>query len=232
MKPFYSLWNKSAFRFSDYYILLRNSFVYSPAEEIIWFAMEFVRLGKVEGDYLEFGVAQGHSFVAAYHFAQHSSHHAMQFYAFDSFEGLPEITGVDKGDYQPFAKGEFAYDVPYFKNFISQRKVDLNKVHTVKGFYDNTLNETTKKSLKIKKASVVMVDSDLYESAVPVLNFVISYLQRGTIIIFDDWFCFRGDPNKGEERAFNEWLQRNPSIKVKEFRRYGPNGISFIVYDL
>ena len=62
------------------------------------------------------------------------------------------------------------------------------------------------------------------------MDFITDYIQDGTVLIFDDWFCFRGNPNRGEQRAFREWLKRNPSIKVSEFHKYGAEGNSFIVH--
>jgi len=61
------------------------------------------------------------------------------------------------------------------------------------------------------------------------MNFVTVYLQDGTVLIFDDWFCFRGNPNKGEQKAFREWLERHHSIKVTQFHKFGWGGNSFIV---
>lgn len=42
------------------------------------------------GDYLEFGVYRGRALMAAYFAAQRASLTDMRFYAFDSFEGLPD----------------------------------------------------------------------------------------------------------------------------------------------
>ena len=36
-----------------------------------------------------------------------------------------------------------------------------------------------------------MVDCDLYQSTVPVLAFLADLLQDGTVVLFDDWYCFR-----------------------------------------
>jgi O-methyltransferase len=48
---------------------------------------------------------------------------------------------------------------------------------------------------------VIWVDCDLYESTVPVLDFITEYIQDGTVIIFDDWYSFRADPDRGEQKA-------------------------------
>jgi len=65
---------------------------------------------------------------------------------------------------------------------------------------------------------------------VPVLDFITDYLVDGTILIFDDWFVFRGNPNYGERKAFNQWLKKNPEIKITEFQKYSTVGNSFIVH--
>jgi len=192
--------------------------------------MEFVQGSRLKGDYLEFGCYEGKSLISAFHFAQARGLKHMRFYAFDSFEGLPEIKGIDevKDIDNYFTKGLYACDVNKFKNNLKRGGVDLNKVEIVPGWYDDVLNEETKKKLPINKAAVIWIDCDLYESTVPILNFITDYLQDGTILIFDDWFCFRGNPDKGEQKAFREWLEKNLSIKATEFHKFGWNGNSFI----
>lgn len=81
----------------------------------------------------------------------------------------------------------------------------------------------------LRKQQLFLIDCDLYESTVPVLNFITDYLQNGTIFTFDDWYCFRGDPQRGEWRAFKEWLKNNPSIKAIQLRKFGSGGNSFII---
>jgi hypothetical protein len=83
--------------------------------------------------------------------------------------------------------------------------------------------------LPLRKAALVWIDCDFYESTVPVLEFITDYVQDGTLLIFDDWFCFRGDPERGEQRAFAEWLARNPWIRAGELLRFGWHGSSFIL---
>ncbi len=183
----------------------------------------------IEGDYLEFGVANGTSFIFAYQAAQKFNLKSMRFYAFDSFQGLPEIRNID-AEVKNFKEGMFNVAESEFLKRLKKDNVDLSKVQTIHGWFNETLTNETKMNLLIKKASVIMVDCDLYESTVPVLDFIVDYLQDGTIIVFDDWFCFRGNPNRGEQRAFREWLKRNPSIKVSEFHKYGAEGNSFIVH--
>ncbi len=228
--PVYRLFLLSPLRYSGYFLALQNLFIYSPREVMLKTAMEYVAFSQLEGDYLEFGVYEGGTFVTAFHFAQRNKLDAMKFYAFDSFAGLPEIRGMDAEGVRQFQQGEYACDVDRFKRVVSRKGVDLGKVEVVPGWYDEVLNEETKRELPLKAASIVCIDCNLYESTVPVLNFVTDYLQDGTILIFDDWFCFRGHPDRGQRKAFTEWLDKTPSITATEFHRFGWNGNSFIIH--
>jgi hypothetical protein len=214
-------------RFASWFIKLRKIFFYTPREEFIREAMEYVAVTGLEGDYLEFGVFQGRTFIPAYHFAQRNNLKGMRFYGFDSFAGLPAIKGNDEGG--EFTQGQYCLSLEQFKKLISKRGVRLDKIDLVKGWYDEVLNDGTRKHLSLEKAALVFVDCDLYESTVPVLNFITDYLQSGTIIAFDDWYCFKGDPEKGEHKAFREWLQKNSAFDAIEFHKFGWSGNSFII---
>lgn len=207
-------------------------------------AASFVTWNQIEGDYLEFGVWQGYSFATAYHeiLNQRLNHHQSgfdspeynhwksqrpRFFAFDSFEGLPKSDKeIPMVDYQA---GSYACSQDQFSANLKARNVDLNDVIIVKGFYEESCNTSTKDQYKLRKAALVMIDCDLYASTVPVLNFLTDIVQQGTIIIFDDWFRFKGDPDSGEQRACKEWLERNPQLELIEFWRQGPQAVSFLV---
>jgi hypothetical protein len=49
-------------------------------------------------------------------------------------------------------------------------------------------------------------------------------------IILDDCFAFRGNPQKGEQRAASEWLKRNPNISLSYYASFGPAQRAFIVH--
>ena len=208
----------------------RNAFGLMPFELLLYRVMAFINGNYIEGDYLEFGTYKGRNLASAHHIAHLSGLKNMRFYAFDSFEGLPEIQGVDREGFCNFKKGDFSCSKEEFLKILKKRKVDLNKVQLIPGWFDQILNDETKRSLPIKKAAVIWIDCDLYESTVPVLNFITDYIQNGTIIIFDDWFAFRGHPNRGEQLAFREWLAKNPQITASEFRRFDWNDNSFILH--
>lgn len=202
-------------------------------EEILEKAMRFTAHNGMTGDYLEFGVWKGRSFVRAYHirnYVRDSRLGSMKFYAFDSFEGLPDINDPNDGSSTEFKKGDYSCDIKTFKSVLVGKGVNMEDVVLVSGWYNEVLNETTKNNLSIKKAAIIHIDCDLYESTVPVLNFVTDYITNGTIIIFDDWFCFNGDSNRGEQRAFREWLAKNPNISATEWQKVNWKTNSFILH--
>jgi O-methyltransferase len=190
----------------------------------------FVDDCKIEGSYLEFGCAGGGSLIDIFHsVALFPRLSAMQFYVFDSFEGLPEPSGLDGDEFRRYEKGEFACDLDRYKKNVRKGGVDLKRVRCIQGWYDKTLTQELKEELPIQKASIVLIDCDLYESTVPVLDFIADYMQNGTVLIFDDWFSYKGRLDRGEAKAFKEWLAKNPSIQATEYHKAGRTMTSFIV---
>ncbi len=167
----------------------------------------------INGYYFEFGCHGARTMRMAY-----DAFHVLYdwtYVAFDSFEGLPDITEIDR--MQIFKKGNLKTSEEEFVRDLAEHGMPREKLLVVKGFYDDALTEALKDRLLPAKAAVIYVDCDLYTSTVPVLNFVKDFFQRGTIIVFDDWFCFYGDPSRGERRAFREFLGRNPDLIFEEF---------------
>ena len=217
-------------RTSALFQAFRNFFVFTPREEILDYAMHFVQESALEGDYLEFGVFRGHTFASAFHAAGRYGLDGIHFYAFDSFCGLPPSSGVDAAGFQHFEEGNFACSEHDFLDNLRREDVDPAKVHVVPGWFHEVLTGDLKRRLPLKRAAIVWVDCDLYESTVPVLDFITEYLQSGTVVIFDDWFCYRADPNRGEQRAWREWLALHPDYAAIEWRTIGWHGQSLIVH--
>jgi hypothetical protein len=191
----------------------------------------FVNDCRIEGDYLEFGCAQGSSLIDMFDSMRpYSRQQATRFFIFDSFEGLPEPTGSDAGAFRRYEGGQFACDIDQYKRNVRAGGVDMQRVQLIPGWYDQSLNEPLKQQLAIEKASIVLIDCDLYESTVPALNFITSYIQDGTVLIFDDWFSYKGRLDQGEAKAFGEWLDAHPSIRATEYHKSGRTMISFIMH--
>ena len=215
-------------RISGFFRGINKLFAYNEQEKQILTCMDFISWNEIRGDYLEFGVFAGRNFIKAYHFAKNKNIKGMRFFAFDSFEGLPELTGKDK-DSKQFFKGQFNCSLEDFKQICKKKNVNLSEVITIKGWFNKVLNKKLKDNYNIKKAAYIFIDVDLYESTVPVLEFVTDLIQDGTIIVFDDYFCEDGDPRKGERKAFEDWVKKNNFI-VTPYKNYNWNGVSFILH--
>ena len=181
------------------------------------------------GDYLEFGVYRALSFIHAYQLAQRYGLDTMHFYAFDSFEGLPDAVHPSEEKYKHFSDGQFACSEKDFHHILSNANVNLNKITTIPGYYNESLTNSLKHQLAIQRAAVVWIDCDLYSSTVPVLDFIAEYLTTGSFLIFDDWFSFGADPEAGEMRACQEWLAHHPEFQLVEYHKFHTAGISFLV---
>ena len=206
-------------------------------------AASFIAWNQVEGDYLEFGVYRGTSFAEAYRsfWSSKSSvrdgidspeirewyQRRPRFFAFDSFSGLPGGEAERQADYD---EGAYGCSEDDFLRNIKKDGVNLDDVVTVPGFYDETLTADAKQQLNLTKASLIMIDCDLYESTVPVLDFITDLVGQGTIIIFDDWYRYQGSRHKGEQRACREWLEKNPDIELEKFWQQGPQAVAFMVH--
>ena len=105
----------------------------------------------------------------------------------------------------------------------------MDDIEIIEGFYKNSLTNELKSNLNLKKAAIVMIDCDFYNSAKLVLNFITDLINDGTILIFDDWYAYKGDPNKGEQKACSEWLEKNKNIKLIPYKSSGTHQKSFIV---
>jgi hypothetical protein len=166
---------------------------------------------NIEGDYCEFGVYTGRQFIQAYQAISRNSHEG-RFYAFDSFEGLPKPEGVDLV-YPQFAQGGLAATCREFMGNLKKYKVDLSRVKVVEGWYSDVLNDSLSEQIGLSKVAIALVDCDLYASTILALNFLTNLLVDGAIIIFDDWFLFRGHPDLVPRRAFREWQAKVPEFQ-------------------
>lgn len=208
---------------------LRDAPQYRGQREMLLQAFTLAGFAGVEGDYLEFGVYQGETFVNAWQSARVTGRKDMRFYAFDSFRGLPDPNDseIDKGG--EFREGQFASGRADFEQRLHRAGVDMGRVRVVEGFYEESLPDLKPADIGLEAASIVWIDCDLYSSTVCVLDFVTDLVQDGTVILFDDWYCFRARPDRGEQLACREWLEANPGITLVPYRDFHWAGRAFIV---
>ena len=141
----------------------------------------------IDGLVLEFGVYTGRTLAAI------ASQDPRIAHGFDSFEGLPE-------DWTHFQKkGRFSLDG-------AAPKFDAANIELHKGWFNDTLPPFLEKHTG--PVRFLHVDSDLYSSAVTVLEGLHNRIVAGTIIVFDEYINYPGW-EQDEFRAFREFVARH-----------------------
>jgi O-methyltransferase len=141
--------------------------------------------------YIEFGVAEGHSFKW---WVSNIQNKDSRFIGFDTFTGLPEDWGY-------FKKGDMsAHD--------SFPDIDDKRCRFVKGIFQETLPSFLKE-FKTDLRKVIHMDADIYSSTLFALTMIGPYLNKDDIMIFDEF-----NVPLHEFKAFTEFIS-SYCIKVK-----------------
>ncbi len=147
--------------------------------------------------YLEFGVYKGRTI-------NFFSNYVEKIYGFDSFEGLKENwLGT------PAKKGLF--------NLNKKAPKVKKNVVLVKGWIQDTLKEFLKE--KNPKINFVHIDVDTYETTKFILENIKPYLNKGTIILFDELYNYAGW-DVGEYKALQE-IFKESEYEYKAFESVG-----------
>jgi len=153
------------------------------------------------------------------------------FHAFDSFEGLPNLSDEDEKS-SDFAEGQYSAGTVVVESLAAHHGMPINKLRFHKGWFSETCTKDYFESNLLKPASIIWLDCDLYSSAKDALNLIELIIQDGTMIIIDDWYCFKGNPGRGVQKAWYEFLKTDTVCGKYSFTEYQNNGWarkSFIV---
>lgn len=192
---------------------------------ILGHAFEFIKINQVPGDYFEFGLWRGKTFGYAHRMKHRYKQEDMKLWGFDSFQGLPATE--DHPD-NIWYEGQFVCTRPEFEEILKSKRISREEYELVEGFYSESLNADLHRRLQGRNAAIVYIDCDLYASTKQVLDFIRPYLVNGTIVCFDDFYNYKGDPDQGEQKALVEFLQKERDIFFIPYLAYAPLGKSFI----
>jgi hypothetical protein len=189
-------------------------------------ALQFCASNKIVGAIYEFGVQEGASAELISRLANAIGYKA-GLYLFDSFKGLPEVQGRDRytdvwfeGKY---AGGSAEADLVCSRLTKFRSRDSFEIIH---GFYKDVLPRCDIR----ERAALIHIDCDLYSSARCALEFATKVVQDGTVLLFDDYYCFAGNPAFGERRAVAEWALRNTEISITQWFSYGWHGQAMICH--
>lgn len=169
------------------------------------------------GDYFEFGVYAGDSLACMHRALGTAGLDHVRLFGFDSFQGLPPHANEEDGGF--WLPGKFSADIEFTRANLRRQGVDLGRVTLVPGWFEETLRPDLRARLGADRASVVMIDCDLYSSARAALAFVEPLIDDAWVF-FDDWHAFEqragyeSDEPRGEARALEELLRATPDLHV------------------
>lgn len=206
-------------------------------------AWGYIFTNHICGDYVEFGVYHGDSFIESYRqykifdrwlegqltssepwrreVAKQYRIHRARFHGLDTFEGMPE----NKEGNVTFAKGTYMADYEKVRKKCLDNNIPEQAFELYKGLFAETGLDLAKKLSP--KIAIANIDCDIYGSAVDALDAVRDRLQVGSILMFDDYNAYSADNKQGERRAFKEFCA-TVSFKFEPWFPYQYAGQAFL----
>ena len=197
----------------------------------------------IRGDYVEFGVYHGDSFLASFQqhkvflrwlegqlaspedwrrkVAQKYVSSKVHFHGFDTFAGMPE----NSEENVTFAEGTFFSSFDNVQNKCRRAGLGDESYSLYKGLFSETGPIFSQRLSS--KISILNIDCDIYSSARDALNIAGEFLQVGSVVMFDDYNAYCADNRAGERRAFREFCGKT-SFKFEPWFTYQYSGQSFL----
>lgn len=198
---------------------------------------------EVEGDIAEFGTMTGTTAVVlakAIVQCDASLGYALdaaglprkELHLFDSFEGLPDATTEIDARSPHVRSGVWAPGscVGLTKEQLFQRVAEImepSRIRIFEGWFRDTLPTVPQETVY----ALVHIDSNLYESARDVLDYLFGHkmIAEGALLLFDNWNCNRGSPEFGERRAWSESVGKY-RIRYSDEGGYGLFSHRFLIH--
>jgi len=197
--------------------------------KFLWKAFKASDFNGIMGDYAEFGCHGCGTFSLAYQEnLKATAPRAM--WAFDSFQGLPP-EGLSQDEHPQWISGAFAMGVDAFRATARSRGIPDSIYTIVPGFYEDTIGSSSYDGPLPEKIAIAYIDCDLYTSTQTVFSFLATRIKHGSILAFDDYFCYSGTRISGERRAFLEFQSLASHLRFLPYAQFGWHGMSFVVED-
>ena len=170
--------------------------MFAPRQSIATFLYKhelFKKIINVHGSIVECGVAYGSGTMSFSHFSSiyEPVNYTRRIIGFDTFEGFPSLTSLDKGGSEHAHEGGMRVDsYSELKTCIDlydqNRTVGhIPKVELVKGDALKTIPEYVEKNPHLV-ISLLYLDFDLYEPTLAALKHFLPRMPKGAILAFDE----------------------------------------------
>jgi lipopolysaccharide biosynthesis glycosyltransferase len=223
-----TFWEKMRFNICNQ--ILANRFSMVSKERLINLYNQCEKFRNTQYSFVECGVAKGGCLALMAHVAGANN----KIFGFDSFEGMPEITKQDLGDYNKsdifngFGKVGDNLSGGIDSVYKTFRSLNVNMKNTtlIKGFFKDTLN-VPENIENIREIGVLRLDGDWYESTKTCLDKLYDKVIVGGVIIIDDYGHW-----VGAKRATDEFRSKknitSPLIQTDYTEHYW---IKTVIFD-
>lgn len=192
-KEFLEIFNSKAFRDNSLLDYSRAYFLYQS----------LINLKGISGDVAECGSFRGGT---AYMFGKITNE---QISIFDTFEGMPDLIT----EHDTHRAGDLKNtSIEHVTNLLKE----FDNINIYQGFFSDTF-----KQLSEKKYKFVHCDADIYQSIMDVNNYFYNRMEKGGIIVYDD---YGWASTKGAQKAILEFFEDKPELPI-----YLPTRQAFII---
>jgi O-methyltransferase len=152
--------------------------------------------------------------------------HGLHLWGFDSFEGLPEQADA-RDDHPRWQAGSLATAEARFHELCAEAEMGPRDYSVVTGYYSTTLVAGAP-GPRPETVAFAYVDCDLYSSTRDGLTFLEHRLRPGSVLAFDDYYCYAPSGPSGERLAAKEHFATSAWVLVP-YIQCGWHGMSFVV---
>lgn len=168
---------------------------------------------KIQGDFVECGVWKGGNLIL-YNLLNEKKNLNRNIYGFDTFEGMP-LPGKFDFKYDGRSASDLYYQKTksndgWCKSILDEVKKNISKecpnnnIKLIKGKVEDSL--LIEKNIP-EKISILRLDTDFYESTKIELEVLFPRLEKGGILIVDDYGNY-----KGARKAIDEYFKIKPFL--------------------
>jgi len=174
-------------------------------------AVKYIERNNIPGDIVECGVWKGGSMMAVAEALMYLNSMKRRLYLYDTYEGMSEPTEYDKtwsgesastllSDNDKEKNLVWAYSaLDTVKKGMENTHYPVNKIKYVKGKVEDTIPATVPESI-----ALLRLDTDWYESTAHELLHLFPLLNKGGVLILDDYGHWQG-----ARKAVDEYIEQN-----------------------
>mgnify|MGYP000866007847 CR=1 FL=1 len=194
------------------------------------FVLDYLfKKNKIEGDIVECGVFKGANCRFICDYLKSINNENINIFLYDTFEGMPsasinDINIFTKKNYNFYLKkmqknnevdNFHKYEnIENVKKLLLQTNYNNNKIHFIKGLVEKTIPKTIP-----NKISLLILDTDYYDSTKHELHHLYPLVEKGGIIIIDDYGTW-----SGVKKAVDEYF-----VNLNDFKSFIDHKTIFLI---